>query len=285
MKAKDIMTPDPRTLRPDDFLALAGQIMAWTGTRHIPVVSEDRFVGLLTERDLIVHRAKAGGSVQGEKVERIMRKHVHTAHPEDSVSEIAGRMAEERLGCFPVVACGHLVGLITSTDVLRHHVREAMQPPASPLSDRTVADIMNGQPEYVFADTHLLDAAGRMQQRRLRHLPVVDGDERVIAVLSDRDVRAAIGDPAHAFERNSPALELLCVRDAMSTPAVTTTPERSCSEVARDFVTLSVSAMPFTDDVGKLLGLLSYVDVLRALVEDSQVQRSDRVTGSDHRQT
>jgi CBS domain-containing protein len=125
---------------------------------------------------------------------------------------------------------------------------------------------MTREPATTHPDDYLLDAAARMQELGVRHLPVVDGQDRVLAMLSDRDVRSAIGDPARAL--GSPhivSIDLLKVRDAMSQPAVTTSGERSCREIGRLFADRAIGAMPVVDDDGKLLGIVSYIDVLRVL--------------------
>lgn len=271
MRARDIMMRYPKTLRPDDPLELAAQIMAWAGIRHLPVVHGDRLIGLLTEQELVVHQARQPDTWKTDTVANIMRTQVQTAHPDDGLTEMTARMAEHKIGCLPVIELGKLAGIVTTTDILRHQVRismSAVSAETEPAGGRTVRDVMTPNPEAVHPDDHLLDAAGRMQMRRIRHLPVVDGELRVIGMLSDRDIRAAIGDPTLAQrDDGSPGLELMRVSDAMSTPPVTTTPDRSCSQVARELATLSASAVPVTDEAGKLLGMLSYVDVLRGLTE------------------
>jgi len=49
-----------------------------------------------------------------------------TAAPEDSLTEVAGRLALAKIGAMPVVELGNLIGLVTTTDVLEAEVREAM---------------------------------------------------------------------------------------------------------------------------------------------------------------
>jgi CBS domain-containing protein len=61
VKVKDLMrTRNLVSVRPDDDLAVAAQILRWAGVRHLPVVEDDRVVGVLTARDLLRHRAEGG---------------------------------------------------------------------------------------------------------------------------------------------------------------------------------------------------------------------------------
>jgi CBS domain-containing protein len=51
---------------------------------------------------------------------------VQTAGPDDSLTEVAGRLAGSHIGALPIVERGALLGLVTVTDVLEAEVREAM---------------------------------------------------------------------------------------------------------------------------------------------------------------
>jgi predicted transcriptional regulator len=263
MTVNDIMNRYPLTVQPADLVWLATQKMAWAGVRHIPVVRDGRLVGLVSERDLAVHHARVNAG-DDTRIEAIMRPHPQTAAPDDSITEVTARMAANKISCLPVVDKGALVGIITTTDILSSQVRAAMS--GAPPRGKKVEEVMSREVELVHADDRLLDAAGRMQSRVIRHLPVVDGAGAVVGVLSDRDVRAAVGNPSGAiYAEDAPRLDALRVADAMSRPPVTTTPDRLCSEVARDFVNLRVSAVPVTEESGALVGMLSYVDLLRGL--------------------
>jgi CBS domain-containing protein len=263
MTVNDIMNRYPITVQPDDLVWLATRKMAWAGVRHIPVLRDRKLVGLVSERDLAVHHAH-GSERDDTRIEALMQPHPQTAAPEDSITEVTARMAANKISCLPVVDKGALVGVITTTDILSSQVRAALT--GSPPRGKKVEDVMSREVEVVHPDDRLLDAAGRMQSRAVRHLPVVDGTGAVVGVLSDRDVRAAVGDTAGTLHAaDAPRLDALRVEDAMSRPAVTTTPDRLCSEVARDFVNLRVSAVPVTTESGALVGMLSYVDLLRGL--------------------
>lgn len=55
------------------------------------------------------------------------------------------------------------------------------------------------------------------------------------------------------------------VRDVMSTPVITVRPHELCTDVARYFADLSASAVPVVDDEDRIVGIVSYIDVLRLL--------------------
>jgi len=59
--------------------------------------------------------------------------------------------------------------------------------------------LMTRAPTTAAADDNLIDAAARMADRNVRHLPVVDGEHHVIGMLSDRDVRTQVGDSSRTL--------------------------------------------------------------------------------------
>lgn len=266
MKLREIMKRQPLTVEPDDSLGIATDLFVWTGSRHLPVVADGRCVGILSERDMLRYRAESGDADwRDQPIERAMSAPSQTAHPDDSLTEAVSRLAHDRIGCLPITDKGELVGLVTVTDLLAAEVQRAMSPRTE--TGPTVADCMTRSPATVKPGDSLLDAAGRMQSLQVRHLPVVDGDGDVVGMLSDRDVRVAIGDPALALEPGAERarIEGLRVSAAMSQEVFSVSPRARASEVARHFAALSVSAVAVESDAGELVGVLSYIDLLRVL--------------------
>jgi acetoin utilization protein AcuB len=265
MHIHEIMTRRPRVIMSDDSLLIARDLMLWTGIAHLPVLDGGNLVGVLTDRELAAWIWKHPDRARGlhlEPASAAMKSSVHTCAPGDQVAEVAGRMASFHLSCMPVVERGDLVGLVTTTDMLAARALEAQAPEGGP----TAADVMTRDPSTAHPDDYLLDAAAHMQEQGIRHLPVVDGGGKVIGIISDRDVRSAVGDPARALGGDHPlSVDLLRVKDAMTEPAITTTGERSCREVGKLFADWALGAVPVVDDAGRLLGIVSYIDVLRAL--------------------
>ncbi len=129
---RDLMSTELVTLREDESLDMASEMMELIRVRHLPVVNEGRIVGLVTHRDLLSaqvsslaelskHEAKAINS--RIPVTRIMTREILTIGPDHPAVEAASVMAERKIGCLPVVEEGKLVGLITEADFLHLVIR------------------------------------------------------------------------------------------------------------------------------------------------------------------
>jgi acetoin utilization protein AcuB len=263
MKIRDIMRPGPITIGAGDSLGTAQRVMARSHVRHLPVISGSRLVGMLSERDVLAARARAGADDDwwAQPVEAAMSTPPQTAAPDDSLTEIAGRMAVSKIGAMPVVELGQLLGIATVSDVLDAEVREAMAP--APIRVATAADAMTPWPYFVSPDAMLTDAVMKMFDHHIRHLPVVDGRSTVVGMLSERDVRSAVGDPVQFLEMRGPVR--LHVRDVMTYPVVAVPFDRPLLELARAFADHRLGALPIVDKFGALIGIVSYVDALRLL--------------------
>jgi acetoin utilization protein AcuB len=115
MQMLHVMTRTPETIRPEDTLLKAKEMMDAGGFRRLPVVHEGRVVGILTERDLREH----GGYLKSTKVEAVMKAPVVSVDSKASVEEAARLMLAKKIGGMPVVDEGKLVGIVTSSDLLR----------------------------------------------------------------------------------------------------------------------------------------------------------------------
>jgi CBS domain-containing protein len=139
---------------------------------------------------------------------------------------------------------------------MRHHHR----PP-----EDIARMLMTRAPATAAADDKLLDAAARMADRNVRHLPVVDGDRHVVGILSDRDVRTLVGDWARPLHPDDAVVRArsLRVADAMTRDVFTVDQEAPFEEVVRVFTDQRVGAVPVVDNKERLVGIISYVDVFR----------------------
>jgi CBS domain-containing protein len=278
MKVKELMrTRNLVSVRPEDDLTVAAQIMRWAGVRHLPVLDDGTVVGVLTERDLLRHRADAGRE-DGDPVRAYMTASPEVIGPEDDVASACAQMVARKIGCLPVVDGGKLIGIVTTTDVVGSQIAAGLRAP--PASAARVELAMKRDPAIVAPYAPLLEAVGIMVDRDVRHVLVVDEARKVVGIVSDRDVRTAIGDPLEALRQELTELEELKVSGVMTTDVITVREDARLSEVARLFVDERVGALPVTDAKGRVVGLVSYVDVIRALLTPGEPRDSATFSSS-----
>jgi CBS domain-containing protein len=115
----------------------------------------------------------------------IMQSHgadVFTAAPSESVQAVAARLAEKRIGALPVVDGDKIVGIFSERDVI---YGLAAHGPA--MLDKAVSEVMTSPALTVTTDTPILSALSLMTRRRIRHLPVAEGD-RLVGFVSIGDL-------------------------------------------------------------------------------------------------
>ena len=88
-----------------------------------------------------------------------------------SVRDAVQMLAERRIGALPVYAGGKVAGIFSERDVV---YQLAEQGPS--MLDKTVGEVMTSPPITVSPSTEVLEALGLMTRRRIRHLPVLEGE-------------------------------------------------------------------------------------------------------------
>jgi CBS domain-containing protein len=116
MHIRDVMTPNPRTVSPDDSIQNAAKIMRDEDTGVVPVVENGRPVGMLTDRDIVV-RAVANGEEVNRPVRDIATPAVLSVAPDLSTREAGELMSEHQIRRLPVVENDRLVGIVSIGDL------------------------------------------------------------------------------------------------------------------------------------------------------------------------
>ncbi len=130
---------------------------------------------------------------------------VVTVSPDDSVRIAIARMIEETVGSVAVCDGERLVGIFTERDVLR------LASEGSDFAEIHVGDVMTRQLVTLAPDDDILDAARLMGERKIRHLPVLEG-ENLLGMVGIREVVRALVERlwrTHDEEARDRARELL----------------------------------------------------------------------------
>ena len=114
MRVSELMLRDVTLVPSEDTVQNAAQAIADIDSRVILVGVEDRVVGVLTIRDILIRLVVAGLDPTPTTVSQVMSSSLFTCTEEDTAESVAERMAEHRIEQMPVLdAGGRLVGMIT----------------------------------------------------------------------------------------------------------------------------------------------------------------------------
>jgi acetoin utilization protein AcuB len=113
------MTPIPHTIGAEQSLATARDFMKKHSIRHLPVLSNGKVVGILSDRDVKMAIGFEGVNPILTRVEDFALEDPYTVGPHAKLDEVASEMAEKRIGSALILDQNHLVGIFTATDALR----------------------------------------------------------------------------------------------------------------------------------------------------------------------
>ena len=116
------------------------------------------------------------------KVSKCMTRDVQLATPTQTLRDVARMMAELDAGALPVQEDDRLVGMITDRDIVVRAVAQGKSP------DTLVQEVMSREVLYCFEHQELKDIARNMGEVKVRRLPVVNRDKRLVGIISLGDL-------------------------------------------------------------------------------------------------
>ena len=116
------------------------------------------------------------------KVREAMTRDVRLVRPDQTIREAAHLMAELDSGALPVEENDRLVGMITDRDIAVRAVAEGKGP------DTLLRDVMTREIKYAYEDQTIEEVTRNMGELRVRRLPVLNRDKRLVGILSLGDL-------------------------------------------------------------------------------------------------
>jgi CBS-domain-containing membrane protein len=128
-----------------------------------------------------------------------------------------------------------------------------------------VRDIMHTSVVTLHSSDKLNVAEDIMTMGRMRHLPVVDGYNRVVGMVTQRDLYKAAISSVLGFDRDKEQewLGKVAVADVMTKEVVTVAAEAEVIETVDKLLTMKIGCLPVVDAEGKLIGVITETDCLR----------------------
>lgn len=121
-------------------------------------------------------------------VREIMTHPVEIATPDDSVTTAAKKMTALDCGALPVCEDARIVGMLTDRDIVTRAVAVGFDP-----DECYVREIMTGDVKFCYEDESIDDITRNMKMLRVKRLPVVDRERRLVGIVSLGDVAVTPG--------------------------------------------------------------------------------------------
>ncbi|OLT22961.1 hypothetical protein BJF78_32655 [Pseudonocardia sp. CNS-139] len=265
------------TVRPGDSLAVAVKRMTELRLSALPVVDDVyHLLGIVSLIDVLRHREEGGDDTTS--VGAVMNPDVLSVPPHASLGLLAHRLRTYgELRVMPVAERKVLVGVVTRSDLLRSRTRPGplgrlvarlRGGAADPLDDligsggpapahsgaRLVREVMTADVATAQLSDTLDDVADRLVERRFTALPVVDGQGRLVGIVSEADLLGR--------EPLSGRVEGRTVASVMTQDVVTVGPEETVAAARLLVAERGLRVVPVVGDGGLLAGVLSRSDLV-----------------------
>ncbi len=163
---------------------------------------------------------------------------------------------------------GFLIPQIVSDPIVTDEESEDLDEEHFPLKEHTALlarDVMSSPVRTLPSDASIAEAWQFIQEREVRHVPIVSEDGTIHGVISDRDLlRDAVSD---AIANDAKSLSQRLVRDIVSSRLLTAGPDTEITHIVRVLYEEQVGSLPIIDEEKKLVGLITRSDILKAVVE------------------
>ena len=132
MIVKDIMSKDLVSLSSDDSIERAAQLMKQFDVGSIPVCSQEKLVGIVTDRDITLKSVAAGNSSNSQKISDVMTSNPVTGTPDMDIHDAARIMSQQQIRRLPIIQDNNLVGIVSLGDIsvepnLQDNAEEALK--------------------------------------------------------------------------------------------------------------------------------------------------------------
>ena len=263
MRIRDVMSRDVVTVDVQDGIGHAVRLMDSNQVRHLPVLRDGFLVGVVSDRDLLRASGwtKDGRSAPGShptQLGEIMSSPVVHAHVDEDVTSIAVAMVGRGIGFLPVLNDGRIEGVVSELDVVSAAAKiERDQRSRSGANAERVAEHMSTPPCTLRVSGTLQDAVDLCRSDGLRHIPILDEDNCLVGILTDRDLRRALGQD-RSFGTT--------VDELMTSDPITIDSEAALTTAADLVILHRIGCLPVTSG-NMLVGILTVTDLLEDALE------------------
>ncbi len=267
------MTSPVVAVSPRTFIVDARRIMKAENIRALPVVSNEKVVGIITWRGLLQSDQSALNdlkltkeiSINEKSVEDIMTVNPIGIFPNSLIPRAASVMLENKITALPVFNDKRgALGILTTSDLFRFILAEL------PELKRAlhVSDYMTDEVVTISPDTSLLEAQRLMGTKRIRVLLIVE--KTILTGLVTRTDMMKVTPSHFTLSKNQEqSLEVMLqpVDKIMTRQLLTVTPEQPLLKVAELMLKNKIHSLPVVGLEGELLGVITESDLFRMVIQ------------------
>lgn len=258
MKVKDVMTKNNLvTVKASSLVSEAWNKMKETGIHQVPVVLGNKYVGMLSYRELLRRRSIRPSS----KVEAFMVKTPKVDENEKFETAI-DLLKDSGMAAIPVVRKGGvLVGIFSRSDILKNIDT------TRGMSSILVTDLMSDDPVVVKETDMIPEAIEKMRSLDESEIPVVDDRGRLSGILMIKDIDSRAMFQAEEKRRRDygqPQKLEIEVRSYMQEPC-SVTREAVIGECSKLLIENKLHLIPVVDDNGKPVGVIDVSDIINSI--------------------
>jgi CBS domain-containing protein len=258
MKVSEVMTKSNLvTVRASSLVSEAWNKMRETGIHQVPVVSGNKYVGMLSYREMLRRRSIRPSS----RVEAFMVK-TPKVDENEKFEKAIEMLKDSGMAAIPVIRKGGvLVGIFSRSDILKNIDL------VGDLGKRPVTDLMSDDPVMVKEMDKVPEALEKMRSLDESEIPVVDDSGKLSGILKISDIDSRALFPAEEKRRRDygqpQKLEIEC-RSYMSAP-ISVTKEATIAECSRILLENRLHIVPVVDDDGRPVGVVDVSDIVNAV--------------------
>jgi acetoin utilization protein AcuB len=129
-----------------------------------------------------------------------------------------------------------------------------------------VADVMTTDPVSIAPEDSIQQALDIMDQENIRQLPVTN-EKELIGIITDRDIRSFLGGRSLSYLEEQEVAIKTKIASVMTDKPITLSPDDDLQEAVEILLEEKVGGIPIVDTAVGLMGIITYVDVLRCFLE------------------
>lgn len=269
-KAADIMRVRVKTISSQATISKALKTLVTCRVTGLPVVKNAKFVGIITEKDILnltLRKGSLTGSVQDHMTTRTT-----TFDVEANVGDVFDCLTQKHYRRVPILRSGKVAGVISRADLIRVYLEVLQDPPAVPptssvVDGPTAGDVMTLGLLTVRPHTSVLEAMSLIAAHGITGLPVVDNNLNLVGIVSEKDLLTLFRDP-HVRSRH--------VGDIVSYDVTAAVVSTSMLDVCECLANSGFRRVPVVER-GKLVGIISRSDLITFILNNPSVI-TDRTT-------